>query len=554
MEQRKKLGEILLEKGLITEEQLKEVLLEQQKTGISLGQILIDRGLITPNILGEILSKQLGIEYKKVSEIYISPDSINLIPENIIKDKKVFPIKKENDTLEVAILPPINPVILDDIKELTGLKIKPIIVTDNEFQRLLNQYFNIKTMASKTLQGLRREEKEVDTITVETPIVKFVNTIINDAINQNASDIHFDPNIFGTRVRYRIDGMLQDIMNIQSGIDDQVMSRIKIMAGMDIAEKRRPQDGRFSMKINDKEFDFRVSSIGTRFGEKLEIRILNKTKVLIELSRLGMNEKQQIIFEKIIRNPYGMVLVTGPTGSGKTTTLYATLNKLNSPERSIFTIEDPVEYNLPGVIQMQINPKAGITFSSGLRNILRLDPDIIMVGEIRDLDTAKVSIEAALTGHLVLSTLHTNDAPSTLVRLIDIGIEPYLISSVLVGVVAQRLLRTICPSCKVDYKPTKEELNLVFGEKVLDREIKFKRGKGCGDCNYTGYRGRIGVFEVLPITKNLKNLIISKESNDSIANEARKEGMMTLLEAGFEKVIQGITTVEEVLRVIRVEE
>ena len=554
MEQRKKLGEILLEKGLITEEQLKEVLLEQQKTGISLGQILIDRGLITPNILGEILSKQLNIEYKKVSEIYISPDSINLIPENIIKDKKVFPIKKENDTLEVAILPPINPVILDDIKELTGLKIKPIIVTDNEFQRLLNQYFNIKTMASKTLQGLRREEKEVDTITVETPIVKFVNTIINDAINQNASDIHFDPNIIGTRVRYRIDGMLQDIMNIQSGIDDQVISRIKIMGGMDIAEKRRPQDGRFSMKINEKEFDFRVSSVGTRFGEKLEIRILNKTKVLIELSRLGMNEKQQIIFEKIIRNPYGMVLVTGPTGSGKTTTLYATLNKLNSPERSIFTIEDPVEYNLPGVIQMQINPKAGITFSSGLRNILRLDPDIIMVGEIRDLDTAKVSIEAALTGHLLLSTLHTNDAPSTLVRLIDIGIEPYLISSVLVGVVAQRLVRTICPSCKVEYKPTKEELNLVFGEKRPDADIKFKRGKGCGDCNYTGYKGRIGVFEVLPITKNLKNLIISKESNDFIANEARKEGMMTLLEAGFEKVIQGITTVEEVLRVIRIEE
>lgn len=554
MEQRKKLGEILLEKGLITEEQLKEVLLEQQKTGISLGQILIDRGLITPNILGEILSTQLGIEYKKVSEIYISPDSINLIPENIIKDKKVFPIKKENETLEIAILPPINPVILDDIKELTGLKIKPIIVTDNEFQRLLNQYFNIKTMASKTLQGLRREEKEVDTITVETPIVKFVNTIINDAINQNASDIHFDPNIVGTRVRYRIDGMLQDIMNIQSGIDDQVISRIKIMGGMDIAEKRRPQDGRFSMKINEKEFDFRVSSVGARFGEKLEIRILNKTKVLIELSRLGMNEKQQIRFEKIIRNPYGMVLVTGPTGSGKTTTLYATLNKLNSPERSIFTIEDPVEYNLPGVIQMQINPKAGITFSSGLRNILRLDPDIIMVGEIRDLDTAKVSIEAALTGHLLLSTLHTNDAPSTLVRLVDIGIEPYLISSVLVGVVAQRLLRTICPSCKVEYKPTKEELNLVFGEKRQDAEIKFKRGKGCGDCNYTGYKGRIGVFEVLPITKNLKNLIISKESSDFIANEARKEGMMTLLEAGFEKVILGITTVEEVLRVIRIEE
>lgn len=554
MEQRKKLGEILLEKGLISEEQLKEVLLEQQKTGISLGQILIERGLITPNILGEILSAQLGIEYKKVSEIYISPDSINLIPENIIKDKKVFPIKKENETLEIAILPPINPVILDDIKELTGLKIKPIIVTDNEFQRLLNQYFNIKTMASKTLQGLRREEKEVDTITVETPIVKFVNTIINDAINQNASDIHFDPNIVGTRVRYRIDGMLQDIMNIQSGIDDQVISRIKIMGGMDIAEKRRPQDGRFSMKINEKEFDFRVSSVGTRFGEKLEIRILNKTKVLIELSRLGMNEKQQIRFEKIIRNPYGMVLATGPTGSGKTTTLYATLNKLNSPERSIFTIEDPVEYNLPGVIQMQINPKAGITFSSGLRNILRLDPDIIMVGEIRDIDTAKISIEAALTGHLLLSTLHTNDAPSTLVRLVDIGIEPYLISSVLVGVVAQRLLRTICPSCKVEYKPTKEELNLVFGEKRQDAEIKFKRGKGCGDCNYTGYKGRIGVFEVLPITKNLKNLIISKESSDFIANEARKEGMMTLLEAGFEKVIQGITTVEEVLRVIRIEE
>lgn len=553
MEKRKKLGEILLEKGIITEEQLKEALLEQQKTGVSLGQILIDRGLISPGVLGEILSEQSGIDYKKVSEIYISPDSINLIPESVIKEKKVFPIKKEGDTLEVAILPPVNPLVLDDVKAITGLKIKPIIVTDTEFQRLLNQYFNIKTMANKTLGGIKREERENELVLVETPIVKFVNTVITDAINQNSSDIHFDPYTEYTRVRYRIDGMLQDVMNIPSGIDDQVISRIKILAGMDIAEKRRPQDGRFSMKVNEKEYDFRVSSIGTRFGEKLDIRILNKAKVLIELSRLGMNEKQQKVFEKIVKNPYGMVLVTGPTGSGKTTTLYSTLNKLNTPEKSIFTIEDPVEYDLPGVIQMQINPKAGITFSTGLRSILRLDPDIIMVGEIRDIDTAKIAVEAALTGHLVFSTLHTNDAPSTLVRLLDIGIEPYLISSVMIGVVAQRLVRTICPSCKIDYVPPKDELSLVFG-KIPQEEVRFKRGKGCGECNYTGYRGRTGIFEVLPVTKRLKDLIKARESTDVIRFEAEKEGMITLIQAGFEKVKNGITTLEEVLRVIRTEE
>lgn len=553
MEKKKKLGEILLEKGIITEEQIKEALQEQEKTGISLGQILIDRGLISPGVLGEILSDQSGVEYKSVSEIYISPDSINLIPEGIIREKKVFPIKKEEDTLEVAILPPINPIVLDDIKAMTGLKIKPIIVTDTEFQRLLNQYFNIKTVVSKTLQGLKKEERIDETIVVETPIVKFVNTVITDAIDQNASDIHFDPSSDYTRVRYRIDGMLQDIMNIPAGVDNQVLSRIKILAGMDIAEKRRPQDGRFSMKINNKDYDFRVSSIGTRFGEKLEIRILNKARVLIELSRLGMNETQRKIYEKIIKNPYGMVLATGPTGSGKTTTLYATLNKLNTPEKSIFTIEDPIEYDLPGVIQMQVNPKAGISFSSGLRSILRLDPDIIMVGEIRDIDTAKIAVEAALTGHLVLSTLHTNDAPSTLVRLLDIGVEPYLISSVMIGVVAQRLVRTICPSCKIDYTPSKDELLTLFGQ-IPDKEIKLKRGKGCGECAYTGYRGRTGVFEILPVTEKLKDLIKARESTDVIRLEAEKIGMSPLLTSGFEKVKEGITTIEEVLRVIRIEE
>ncbi len=553
MERRKKLGEILLEKGIITKEQLEEALQEQEKTGISLGQILIDRGLISPVVLGEILSDQFGIDYKKVSEIYISPDSINLIPESIIKEKKVFPIKKEEDTLEVAVLPPINPLVIDDIKALTGLKLKPIIVTDTEFQRLLNQYFNIKTMANKTLQGLRREEKTDEALAVETPIVKFVNTVITDAINQNASDIHFDPYFDYTRVRYRIDGMLQDVMNIPGGIDNQIISRIKILAGMDIAEKRRPQDGRFSMKINNKDFDFRVSSIGTRFGEKIEVRILNKARVLIELSRLGMNDLQRKVYEKIIKNPYGMVLVTGPTGSGKSTTLYATLNKLNTPEKSIFTIEDPIEYDLPGIIQMQVNLKAGLTFSSGLRSILRLDPDTIMVGEIRDIDTAKISVEAALTGHLVLSTLHTNDAPSALVRLLDIGIEPYLISSVMIGVVAQRLVRTICPSCKIDYTPSKEELVTIFGE-VPNEEVKLKRGKGCVECGYTGFKGRTAVFEILPVTKKLKDLIKARESTDAIRYEAEKTGMVPLLSSGFEKVKEGITTLDEILRVIRIEE
>ena len=463
MAERKPLGELLLSKGIIREEDLKKALEEQKKTGVPLGQILIDMGLVSPDVIGKVLGEQYGVSYKKISDILISPDVVNLIPESIVKEKKIFPVRREGDTLEVAVLPPVNPLVIDEIRDITGLKIKPFVVTDMEFQRLLNQYFNIKTMASKTLGDVKVEE-ERERIVPETPIVKFVNSLIEDAINQNASDIHFDPEKEYTRVRYRIDGMLVDVMTVPKGVDDSIISRVKVLSGMDIAEKRRAQDGRFSMKIHGKEYDFRVSSIGTRFGEKLEMRILNKAQVLIELERLGMLPSQQKIFEKIVSKPYGMVLVTGPTGSGKTTTLYSTLNKLNTPEKSIVTIEDPIEYELKGIVQIQVNPKAGITFSTGLRSLLRLDPDIIMVGEIRDLETAKIAFEAALTGHLVLSTIHTNDAPSTLVRLIDLGIEPYLVSSVVIGVVAQRLVRTICPVCKIDHKPSREEMEILFGE------------------------------------------------------------------------------------------
>ena len=551
MAERKPLGELLLSKGIIREEDLKKALEEQKKTGVPLGQILIDMGLVSPDVIGKVLGEQYGVSYKKISDILISPDVVNLIPESIVKEKKIFPVRREGDTLEVAILPPVNPLVIDEIRDITGLKIKPFVVTDMEFQRLLNQYFNIKTMASKTLGDVKVEE-ERERIVPETPIVKFVNSLIEDAINQNASDIHFDPEKEYTRVRYRIDGMLVDVMTVPKGVDDSIISRVKVLSGMDIAEKRRAQDGRFSMKIHGKEYDFRVSSIGTRFGEKLEMRILNKAQVLIELERLGMLPSQQKIFEKIVSKPYGMVLVTGPTGSGKTTTLYSTLNKLNTPEKSIVTIEDPIEYELKGIVQIQVNPKAGITFSTGLRSLLRLDPDIIMVGEIRDLETAKIAFEAALTGHLVLSTIHTNDAPSTLVRLIDLGIEPYLVSSVVIGVVAQRLVRTICPVCKIDYKPSREEMEILFGE--VKEDVLLKKGKGCSSCNFTGYKGRTGVFEILPITRRIREIIKGGESSEIIRMEAEREGMISLIEAGFEKVKMGITTLEEVLRVIRLEE
>ncbi|MBT9174930.1 MAG: putative type II secretion system protein HxcR [candidate division WS2 bacterium] len=551
---KKPLGQLLLETGYITDNDLRRALSEQKNTGAPLGQILVEMGILSPQVLGQILADQEGLTYRKVLGIPLSLEVIQLLPEETIKDKKIFPLKITDGILEVAVLPPINPLVLDNVKEITGYKIRTFLVTDIEFQQLLNQYFNIKTSSDKTLKGVDiYVEEEVTPVSVDTPVVKFTDSLITDAISNNASDIHFDPTPEGIRIRYRVDGMLSDVMNITSGIEEAVISRFKVLGGMDIAEKRRSQDGRFSYEVNGKTYDFRIASTDSKHGEKISIRILRKAQIMIELSRLGMPENTLREYEKLIIRPYGVILAVGPTGSGKTTTLYSTLNKISNPTKSFFTIEDPVEYELPGIIQTQVNLKAGLTFASGVRSVLRLDPDIIMVGEVRDADTAKAVVEGALTGHLVFSTLHANDAPSTIIRLLEIGVEPFLVASSVIGVVAQRLIRTICLFCKEEYPASPEEVALLYKTVPLD-SVMLWRGTGCSACNFTGYRGRTGVFEILTINKSLRDAIIRKDSASVLRQIALDSGMTSMLENGFGKVKSGQTTIEEILRVVPLEE
>lgn len=551
---KKPLGQLLLETGYITDNDLKRALSEQKNTGAPLGQILVEMGILSPQVLGQLLADQEGITYRKVLGIPLSLEVIQLLPEETIKDKKIFPLIITDGILEVAVLPPINPLVLDNVREITGYKIRTYLVTDIEFQQLLNQYFNIKTTSAKTLKGTDIfVEEEVAPVATDTPVVKFTDSLITDAISNNASDIHLDPTPEGIRIRYRVDGMLSDVMNITSGIEEAVISRFKVLGGMDIAEKRRSQDGRFSYEINGKTYDFRIASTDSKHGEKISIRILRKAQIMIELSRLGMPENTLKEYEKLITRPYGVILAVGPTGSGKTTTLYSTLNKIKNPTKSFFTIEDPVEYELPGIVQTQVNLKAGITFAGGVRSVLRLDPDIIMVGEVRDADTAKAVVESALTGHLVFSTLHSNDAPSTIIRLLEIGVEPFLVASSVIGIVAQRLIRTICPSCKEEYLASSEEVKLLYKTTLLDA-VRLWKGTGCSACNFTGYRGRTGVYEILTINKSLRDAIIRKDSASVLRQIALDSGMTSMLENGFGKVKSGQTTIEEILRVVGLEE
>ncbi|MGB9667241.1 MAG: GspE/PulE family protein, partial [Candidatus Cryosericum sp.] len=453
----KKTGELLIESGIITRAQLDDALEEQKRTGNKLGQILVERGLVSPSVLGRVLEDQLDIPYVHVDERDVDPAALNLLPEEFIKVNHILPYKLDGERLSILTIAPLNPQALEDASLRSGKRISIAITTELELLQLLNSLFGLKQRSKKTEQQsaaaiATRRNQTVPIIPVvpgaEAPAIEFANSIISDAINASASDIHIDPQPGFYRVRYRIDGILHDITTMLQEQADSVVSRIKVTAGMDIAERRRPQDGHFSVRYQQLVFDFRIASVGSTFGEKLTIRILDKKNVNYTLDRLGMLPAQDSTYRRIIAKPYGIILVSGPTGSGKTTTLYATLNQLSNREHSIVTIEDPVEYDLEGAVQIQVNPQAGLTFESGLKSILRLDPNIIMVGEIRDLPTARIAVEAALTGHLVLASIHTNEAASVPIRLMELGIEPYLVASSLAGVLAQRLVRMICPGCK----------------------------------------------------------------------------------------------------------
>ncbi|MCP4653713.1 MAG: Flp pilus assembly complex ATPase component [Candidatus Omnitrophica bacterium] len=549
-DRQKRIGEVFIDEGYITHQQLEEALGEQKVTGERLGDLLIRKGLITPQDLTHAMAKQTGVSAFDLSNYIIDPEVANLIPEDVSVKYKVIPVFKMNYILTVAMTDPTNVFIIDELSRITGCTIEPVLADELAIRKAQDQYFGGAGTIREIVSSIDTEAlKEGEKLGEEAPIVKLVNILIVEAVQTNASDIHVEPEEKFVSVRYRVDGVLTTHTFLPKDLQAAILSRFKIMAGLDIAEKRVPQDGRIIMKVGNKDIDFRVSSCPTVHGENVVLRILDRSSMTVGLEKLGFPKDQLKSFEEIIAQPYGIVLVTGPTGSGKTTTLYSALLKINSEDINIMTVEDPVEYQFPRIRQVQVNPKAGLVFSSALRSFLRQDPDVIMVGEIRDLETAEIAVQAALTGHLVLSTLHTNDAPTTFTRLVDMGVEPFLVSTSILGVLAQRLVRRVCSKCKEEYTPSAtllESLNL--SEKEVGKH-KFFRGKGCKICNDSGYKGRVGIYELLKATPEIQEMILKRASADEIREMAKKQGMRILRDAAVEKMIAGITTPEEVMRV-----
>lgn len=559
----KRIGDILIEQGLITPQQLKEAL-ESQKNGNKkrLGEIFVETGVITREVLYDILQYVYETEYVDLSDYVIDPEVISLIPEKVASQFKLIPISKSDDELIIAMANPLDVYAIDFVRGHTKIKkIKSLLAPEEDILNTINSYYElgeyediIERLGTEVVFKEDEEEEDsnkLEAISKEAPIIQLVNILIVQGVKDRASDIHIEPNEKGLLIRFRIDGMLHDVRTLPNTIKSAIISRIKILAKMDIAERRLPQDGRFQVKFGTREVDLRVSTIPTVFGEKVVLRLLDKSKGLIKLEQLGFIPEQLEEFKSIISKSYGIILLTGPTGSGKTTTLYAALNQVNSKDKNIITVEDPVEYKLSRINQIQIMPKINLTFANTLRSILRQDPDIIMVGEIRDAETAQIAVQAALTGHLVLSTLHTNDAASAITRLIDMDVETFLISSSVIGVIAQRLVRVICEKCKEEYIPGKDVLSGldIKANSNGDDKIKLYRGTGCSLCKNTGYYGRTSIYELIVLDEEIKSLIISKASSNIIKDAAIKKGMKTLKDNGLEKALQGITTIEEVLRV-----
>lgn len=549
-----KLGELLLYAGKITENQLKDVLEIQKKTGKKLGEVLVTEKYVTEDDIIEVLEFQLGIPHVNLDKYEINKDVATIIPENIVRRYELIAIDKRDNLLIVAMVDPLNIFALDDVKLAVKCEIQPVISTKEKLLRAIDKFYS-EEATKKVVEEFEEaflpidieETEDAEVLEVATaPIVKLLNSIIEQAVRERASDIHIEPTIEDIRVRFRIDGDLREITRLSRNSLPGIVTRVKIMGRMNIAEKRLPQDGRVETKIIGKEIDMRISTLPTVYGEKIVIRLLDRTSFMFTKDSLGFSERNLETFNKILYQPYGMLLVTGPTGSGKTTTLYTVLQELNQIEKNIITIEDPVEYKLSGINQVQVNTKAGLTFASGLRSVLRQDPDIIMVGEIRDSETAEIAIRAAITGHYVLSTLHTNDSPSTVARLVDMGIEPYLVSSAIIGVVSQRLVKKLCPRCKKPYEATDIDKEILGANN--EKDLILYRPTGCSFCNH-GYRGRTAVHEIMPINEEIRQLIDHRANIDDIRNMAVKEGMTTLLEAASKLAIEGITSLDEVLRV-----
>jgi type IV pilus assembly protein PilB len=553
------LDELLLARGLIQAQQLEDARDQAAQTGRSLGRVLIELGYVTEAGLVSILAEQLGLEFVDLDEVQLDASAIAIVPEATAKRHNCIPVRFEDEgRLVLAMADPANVVAVDDIRALTKREVRTVVATKGQVLGAINRHYRLdhtaETLVEEAIDDVSQEEDLEDALAQanadDAPIIKLVNLLITQAVNDRASDIHIEPGERDLRVRYRIDGVLHEVMNPPKAVQNGITSRLKIMADINIAERRLPQDGRIGIVVSGKQIDLRVATLPTVYGEKIVMRILDKSSVLLSLDDLGFLPDNLRRFEESYTKPYGAILVTGPTGSGKSTTLYATLNVVSDPTRNIITVEDPVEYRLAGINQVQTNPKAGLTFASALRSILRSDPDIVLIGEIRDRETAQIAIEAALTGHLVLSTLHTNDAPSAMTRLVEMGIEPFLVASALDCVLAQRLARRLCDRCKEPYVPSEAELEAARFPFEPGEEVKLFRAVGCSACGNTGYRGRMALHEIMTVTEEIERLVVEHASSESIAEVAREQGMLTLRMDGIEKVRAGQTSLEEVFRVV----
>jgi type IV pilus assembly protein PilB len=553
----KQLGQILIELGHITQDQLDQALEEHRRTPKALGRVLIDMGFIQEADLVRALAEQVGLEFVDLGDYPIDATLTVLLPEGLSRRYRALPIGERDGKLLVAMSDPTNVYALDDIRTITGREVQPLVATASDVETAIQRYSGmdsqVEALASVVAESFEGDTEELEAALEDAPIVKLVNAIMTQAVGDRASDVHIEPGETNVRIRFRVDGVLHEPMppapkNIQGGL----ISRLKVMADLNIAEKRMPQDGRISMKVGGRQLDLRVATLPTVWGEKVVIRVLDKSSGLLKLEELGFLENSYRRFAESFSKPYGALLVTGPTGSGKSTTMYSTLKILNQEDKNIITVEDPVEYRLAGTNQIQVNPKAGLTFASALRSILRADPDIVLIGEIRDKETATIAIEAALTGHLVLSSLHTNDAPSALTRLTEMDVETFLVASAIDCVVAQRLARKLCERCKETYEPEQVQLaEAGFPEEARSQISTLSRAAGCPACSNTGYRGRIGMYEVMQINEEIERLTVERASSETIKDAAIAQGMMTLREDGLHKVRLGITSIEEVARVVK---
>jgi len=556
-----KVSDVLVYQGKVSEEQVR-LALETQKNNPrqDLGKILLSLGFISGADLAEAQAQRLGLDFVELTERDFDRDVVALVPERLLRKHGAIPLRiSRSRHLVVAMSDPSNLYALEDLRIISGYQITPVVASEDEIRNMQSKIFATGERITKILEEAAGDGAEDDTELDlgidagpdEKPIIRLVSSILQHAVGDGASDIHIEPQAREVTVRFRVDGVLREVMSIPPKLQHSVTARVKLLAELNIAEKRLPQDGRFSVKIDDQKINFRVASLPTAYGEKVVLRLLDTANVEVDLAKLGFEQRDYERFEAVFRRPYGATLVTGPTGSGKSTTLYATLRELNSPEKNIITVEDPVEYKIPGLNQVQTNPRIGLTFASGLRNILRTDPDIVMIGEIRDKETAKISVEAALTGHLVLATLHTNDAPGALSRLTDMGVEPFLTSSAVDCVIAQRLVRKLCERCKEPVEIEREILEgMEFPFPLASEGLHFHKAAGCHRCGGSGYRGRTGIYEVMVITEEIRKMILLRSSADEISRVAESQGMVRLRDDGLLKAARGVTTIEEALKTL----